>query len=895
MAKAKAAGQEGVQDINLGRDPGVTAPDSVFAGAEGYQVAQAIERFGARGETLAIELLKDRADKEDSMFATTALTRYQTEARDLLRKMQQEDSEKGVGFTDRAKVQLKSLAASVRQRTLAELPASKRAVQHFDERVLTADVSHIEHAAVYEDRARKSAYYDKATENLDRIGLGVSKGTLSRDDALSEFGRILGDARSFLSPEEARKFEDAGKRHIARAYYLNLADRAPGQVLAMLKQRSAEQLSADGLKTEDWRQIQHAADAAIRRGQSAAALRSSETNEHMRTYIQFRERGIPVPPEFETKIQGLIGSGDPKKKTEAQRRFDSIRTFYDTVDANRGKSIPELRGAVESMRLSGERETLQASIAVEKLLRERVSTETQEYKRLLDELKPLAMAGRPLPEEKITRMIQIGRDVDAESMAKENGGEASQLASYALRLQGMGGRIGEARTLPATGVAAMLRRSRALPGEAEPADDAFGLAEEQAIATALQGKIKERDADPRAYVDKYYPEVGQGMRAEDPVMRAAAVQRLLELQRAEGVSSNALSIMSKPEALEAETRIKSTTGVERANTIRTLVNQYGAENWDIVQGQLDRGENLPPDARVIASLPWGQGKDEALYVVSANLAKAFQMKPTDWKDVGIEKTDLSSLETAAVKSIGEFTASMRDPKRAAHWSQAVQQLAAYYKGMDKLTDDAAITRAKNELIFDHYNFAFSVRVPKMLNGSPVPMAGVRALMDYGIQAETLKTLPIEPAQYEPRKRWAMTADQAKMWGFDEAFLSKMKEGLITREEAQKQFITALNSRGFWRTKSDGTGMIFMTPAGVPLELKQDMPEYDAFGRLKNPRFYEIPFTRPTDVAFWDWMRRERRSPGRILYEQMPWAEDATQRRKEIEAWRAPGTPAGMEP
>lgn len=859
---AKITGPEGIQDVNIQRDPGLTVPEGMWADAKGHDVFTAVERFGARGEQLASALAEERQNREDAAFVSAAETAYAAKSRDMLRKMQAQTKDGAVGFTDSYRTSLEKLRDEVEAETKTTLRGSSRALAAYRERAARANISLIEHAATYEDRERKQFYRDGVQRQVDEIGIMVGKGQITRDDALARAGSILANGSESLLPNELRDVTDKAKRIVAVSHYMGLAERNPGAVLALLKGRKGEEFAAEGLKPEDIRRIDAAADAAIRRGQQAAALNLSVTNEHLRTYSDFREKGIPVPPQLEATIQSLTAGGN-KRVTEARRRYDSMRQYYDTVDASRNKPIPELRKDIETIRgdKDSSREMLAASLALEKQLQADTRREALVYKELHTELRQLAIQGAELDREKIGRMVQIGKDLSAPGYEAE-----------AMRLVTIAENVAEAKRSPATGVADIARRTtmaRDMWGEEYKTPDALDLAERNAIGTALRAKIAERDEDPRAYVDRYYPEVGEALRSESPEVRQAAVGRLLALQAYEGVLTPNRALLSKPEATEIEGRIKETTGRDRAGVIVSLVNRYGAQNWPLVQRQLDKGENLPKDAQIIAALPWGQGRDEELALTAVNLAEAYKLTPDKLKDLGFDKTAQDRINSGAISKMAPLQETFRVERgglvRAAKWNDAAQTLASYYMATQKLSEGEAVTKATNEIALNFYEPIDRVRVPRTLDRNPVFVAGVRAKMDFFGEQAQLDKLDYHPGMY---MKGGLSSDP------------KIADKQIA--EWRRQFVTSIATKGYWATRPDGKGFRRYTDQGTPVLLRTP----DGSQRFLEYDFYAPPVG---EGAFWE-RYGTAQTWGDVIRRQLGDDPAALMRR-----WPQAPTRPGMEP
>lgn len=840
---AKVLGPAGVPDVGkIGPDPGVRVPEQVFSDAYGYDVGEAVRRFGATGYALAEKMEKERQEQNDHVFYATAATRYQTKARDALRELQKSVQPGAPDFTKQYDARLKEIAAQIKDETVKELKPTKRALGEFDARVMQWNAPLIEHAAVYEDKERKALNVDKISDNINRVSIAAQQGTMTHADALREAGSILADGQRSLLPDEYRDLKRKAERMVSTSYLLGMAERNPGQALAIARKTDAGTLASWGVTADDMRRVEHAADAQITKHRQRGLLDRAEIREGVSAWEDSRKGGDPVAPDVEKNLDTKIRATGNK---DLIRQWETKKSFYDRTDAYRGSSIPELVEAEKTLRAPG---TTTEDLRVANFLRASLRGETtkteREYTQLQHNLLQMALKGEALPKADLDKAYQLGKDLDA------TGNLPPERLAITSRIENIAERVSAAqKSSPAQFAEKNRQRATAeslakIEGP-QPEPDSLQISERNAIATVLQHKITERDADPQAFVRKYDDAIREGTASADPAARAAAATRSIEAQLENGVRPEKVALLTKPEMADFERKLAETNQREWVDAIRQMRDRYPTQElWKQVSRELARGKDIPESAKVVAAMPWGKspGKDEENYKTAMDLREADLAAKAGWKDLFIETGSFNPLSgfkdrRAAADAVGimndKTRVAMREaartfmfepggPQRADRYGEAATRLAMLYATRGMPAEDA-IKKATNAVFYGDYEGVDRVRVPRDLDGKPIPMTGVRMLLDYA--KEGLDKVEIEPSLYLSRYK-----------GMEE---KKGYEQIA--KKARSEFVASAKDKGFWMTAPDGEGAIYMTDQGTPLILKGSTRE--------NPRYYRIDFRHPDTPEF----------------------------------------------
>lgn len=485
-------------------------------------------------------------------------------------------------------------------------------------------------------------------------------------------------------------------------------------------------------------------------------------------------------------------------------QLDRAWNFYRQVgDAATGKSIPELTATVASLAkgTAADEANLQAADAAMKLSPQ----EKAQYLRHLANVNGPGGVDNADGTRSTLKQISVGVDGRTYNIPTVYDGKIVSNDDAVKRAEAQGWDSFPSYATPAEAEArygqlhGFMEKDVARPATAEQMKQA------RVLNTALQQKIKARDADPAAYTLKNYPTVAEQLARADQMagsdnaqdqaaasaVRADAWAALIAAQKREGVPDHRLALLPKPQLDAMVDKLTASDGQARVDFVDGLRTQFG-DRFPLVQSQLAHaGKTMPPDVDVLMSLPPGANLPKVA------IAEAYKVTDKQAAEVlGPERMKSVDGEVRGGAAAMALTMAQAPggPQKLAGFQDAAEKLARLY-AMRGETESKAATRALNDVFYDHWLTADTVRIPKE-NGQPVadPDAVRRA------QRDVLDALPKLDLMLPPATAKGVTGTQRR-----------------------DMLVNAARANGYWMTTGDDKGMVLMAGPGLPVRFADGRP------------------------------------------------------------------------
>lgn len=294
---------------------------------------------------------------------------------------------------------------------------------------------------------------------------------------------------------------------------------------------------------------------------------------------------------------------------------------------------------------------------------------------------------------------------------------------------------------------------RAVPGEGYAAEDQRDQIRAQAAAAVL----KRREDDPAAYVMSTVPSVQKAAQAAasgDPAATQAAVAESLAAQTRLGVQVP--RVLSRGQIESLSRTIETAKPQDAADVIAQIEQQYGRQHFPAVMQELMRAEKLPQAYMIIPNLP-SQGARELVARVAA-------VKLDDLK-AGVDRAAVKDTADAVREQVISFARTIPATSRnnatlMQAYSDTAEKIALQFVQQGMKAGDAAEKAGK--LLFGHYEFADTLRVPQGVDASQARRALSRRLADdTGFDVPPDLTNARTPEQ--ARSEWEATVRGRAVW------------------------------------------------------------------------------------------------------------------------------------